>query len=320
MIPPYKAWLLATALLGLAPAGGAARAETYPSHPIRLIVPFSAGGVSDLVARQVGAELTKRFGQPVVVENRAGGDGIIGATVVAKAPPDGYTIGLATPGTQSTNMLLQPDLAYNPATDFDPITMAVRTPVVMVINPKIPARTVSEFVAYAKAHPNGLSFASGGIGSSQHLSGALFQSLTGIEMTHVPYKGGAGPITDLISGRVSMFMTSPFTVISFIRNGQLRALAVGSQARLPDLPDVPTLAEAGVKGFDYSSWYGFVAPKGLPPDVLKTLNTNIVDILNKDPVKAAMLRVDYLIVADTPDQFRAEIAKEMAVDRRILKK
>lgn len=305
-------------------AGGLAafsvRADTYPSHPIRMIVPSLSGGVQDVLARKVGAELTERLGQRVIVENHAGANGAIGTNLIAKARPDGYTIGVGTPGTQSTDTLLQPDLPYDPATDIQPITLAIRTPVVLVVNAKFPARTVKEFIAYAKAHPNTVTVANGGLGSSQFISARLFEKLTGVQLVEVAYQGGAAPLPDLVSGRVSAYLNSPLDIMPFIRNGQLRALAVGAPERLAALPNVPTLQEEGVQGFNFSAWYGFVAPKGIPAAVLDTLHTNIVAIMKSAEVKAMMAKLDYEIVADTPAEFHNEIRHEVEIDNSVLRK
>ncbi|MBV6307167.1 tripartite tricarboxylate transporter substrate binding protein [Candidimonas humi] len=285
-----------------------------------MIVPSTSGGLQDVLARKIGEGLTRRLGQPVIVENHAGANGAIGTNLIAKAVPDGYTIGMATPGTLSTDTLLQPNLPYDPARDIQPLTLAIRTPVVLVVNAKFPAKSVKDFVAYAKAHPNTVTVANGGLGSSQFVSARLFEKLAGVKLVEVAYQGGAAAMPDLVSGRVSAYLNSPLDIMPFIRSGQLRALAVGSPERLAALPHVPTLREEGIEGFDFSAWYGLVAPKGIPAPVLKTLNENIVAIMKSPDVRAMMAKMDYEIVADTPEQFRDEIKKEVAIDSSVLQK
>jgi tripartite-type tricarboxylate transporter receptor subunit TctC len=317
----YSVVLLAcTFMSGLAIAGSTHAEDGYPSRQIRLIVPSLPGGNEDFVARKVATILSQRLGQPIVVENNTGADGAIGTTMIAQAKPDGYTIGIGTPGTLSTNKLLQPDLPYDPKTDFEAITMAIHTPEILVINPSLPVKTVAELISYAKAHPGELKVGNGGLGSSQFVASMLFQKLTGTKMVEVAYKSGAAPVPDLVAGRIQVFMTGPLALLPFIKSGQLRALGVGADERLTELPDVPTLKEAGVDGFDFSSWYGFVAPKGTPEDIVDKLNQNIVDILTKDPVKTDLNKIDDIIAADTPDHFHQMIEEEFKIDSAVLAK
>jgi tripartite-type tricarboxylate transporter receptor subunit TctC len=319
MTLPSKLFFCAC-MLGASIASSVAGAADYPDRPIRLLVPSLPGGVQDLLARKVGAELTKRFGQQVVVENHAGANGAIATSLIARARPDGYVIGIGTPGTLSTNTLVQPDLLYSPTKDIQPITLAIRTPVVLVVSTNFPAQTVAEFISYAKAHPNTVTVANGGLGSSQFISAKVFQNLTGVQLVDVPYQSGAAPMPDLISGRVAAYLNSPLDIMPFIRNGKVRALAVGAPERLAVLPNVPTLQEEGVHGFNFSAWYGFVAPKNISPAVLSTLNTNIVAIMKSQEVRDFMTKLDYDVVADSPTEFRDEIAREYALDSSVLKK
>jgi tripartite-type tricarboxylate transporter receptor subunit TctC len=311
--------VLAAAVL-LSSASTMAHAGEYPDRPIRMIVPSTPGGVQDVLARKVGAELSKRLDQNVVVENHAGANGAIATNLIARAPADGYLIGIGTPGTLSTNTFVQADLRYDPDKDLQPISLAIRTPVVLVVSANFPARNVAEFIAYAKAHPNTVTIANGGVGSSQFVSAHLFQNLTGIQLVDVPYQGGAAAMPDLINGRVAAYLNSPLDILPFVRKGQVRALAVAGSRRLDVLPDVPTLAEEGVRGFDFSAWYGFVGPHGLPPHVLAKLSSNIVDIMSTPEMKAYMEKLDYEVVADTPEQFKAEIAREHQIDASVLGK
>jgi tripartite-type tricarboxylate transporter receptor subunit TctC len=321
MTSKLSAVLFASAAIGgLAIAGTSHAEEGYPTRQIRLIVPSLPGGNEDFVARKVATLLSQRLKQPIVVENNTGADGAIGTTMIAKAKPDGYTLGIGTPGTLSTNKLLQPDLPYDPKTDFEPITMAIHTPEILVVNPSLPVKSVSELIAYAKAHPGELKVGNGGLGSSQFVASMLFQKLTGTKMVEVAYKSGAAPVPDLVAGRIQVFMTGPLALLPFIKSGQLRPLGVGADQRLGELPDVPTLKEAGLDGFNFSSWYGFVAPKGTPRDIIDTLNKNIVDILTNDPVKTDFNKIDDIIAADTPDHFHQAIEDEFKIDSAVLAK
>lgn len=316
----YSAALAAcVAILGLTAASGAFAAD-YPSHQIKLIVPSSPGGNEDFVARKVATLLSAEIGQPIVVQNNDGADGAIGTNMIAHANPDGYTIGIGTPGTLSTNKLLQPDLPYDPKTDFEPITMAIHTPEILVVNPKLPVKTLGDLIAYAKAHPGELKVGNGGLGSSQYIASMLFQKLTGTKMVEIAYKSGAAPVPDLVAGRIQVFITGPLALLPFIKSGQVKALGVGADDRLGELPDVPTFKQGGLDGFDFSSWYGFVAPKGTPSDIVDMLNKRIVGILTKDPTKSDFDKIDDIIVADTPDQFHQAIEDEFKIDSAVLGK
>jgi tripartite-type tricarboxylate transporter receptor subunit TctC len=257
----------------------AASAQAYPSKPIRIVVPYSPGGTTDLVARLVGQKLSERLGQPVVVDNKPGANGMIGADVVAKAPPDGYTIGIASPGTHAANASLYKAMSYDTIKDFTPITLAVSAPMLLVVHPSLNVSTVKELIAAAKANPGGISYASGGSGSSQHLAMELFKSMAGVDMTHVPYKGSSASYPDLIGGTVKAEMDVLPTALPPSKAGRLRILATGSAKRLALLPDVATVAESGVPGYESSAWYGFVAPANLPKDILDKLNAEIVRAL-----------------------------------------
>ncbi|WP_210208480.1 Bug family tripartite tricarboxylate transporter substrate binding protein [Rhodoplanes roseus] len=289
-----------------------ALAGPYPDHPVTVVVPFPAGGSTDMVARQVGQKLNEKLGQAFVIENRSGATGAIGATSVMRAPPDGYTILVASIGVYATNPFLQPKLQYDPLKDFDLLTVAVRAPNVLVANPKFPANTVAELVDELKKRPGKISFASSGAGSSDHLTAALFWQKTGTQGLHVPYRGGAPAISDLVAGHVDVSFQNINAVITQIKGGNLKVLAVTGDKRSPLLPNIPTLTEAGVSGADVFSWQAIAAPKGLPADVKTKLHGEIVAALNAPDVRPRMEELGFEIVANTPDEFRAFLVTELA--------
>ncbi|MEO9135222.1 MAG: tripartite tricarboxylate transporter substrate binding protein [Casimicrobiaceae bacterium] len=281
---------------------GFARADDYPSRPIRVIVPFSPGGAVDGPMRLVAQELGKRLGQPVIVENKPGAGATIGTDVVAKAAPDGYTLLLASQ-TNAISATLYSKLPFDPVGDFTPVALIGREPGVVVVNPAIPAKTLQEFIAYVKAHPGQVNFASSGNGSGQHLFAALLASKTGMKMNHVPYRGSAQATTDLLSGVVSMSIPGTAGMVGHIKAGRLRALAVTGAARSPQLPDVPTVMESGVPGYEAYVWMGLLAPKGTPPAVVERLNRNVVAVLGEDEVKRYMANAGIEIVGSTAADF-----------------
>ena len=306
---------LAAATLTVAPA---VQAAGWPERSITFVVPFPAGGSSDTVARTIGQKVGERLGQTVVVENRSGATGAIGATSVKQAPADGYTILVASIGVYATNPFLQPKLSYDPLKDFDLISVAVRAPNVLVAKPTFPANTVADLIALLKKTPDKISFANSGAGSSDHLTAALFLQRTGTGGLHVPYRGGAPAINDLIGGHVDVSFQNINAVISQIRGGQLKALAITSNARSPLLPNVPTLKEAGVEGIDVSSWQAVAGPKGLPADVKSRLNAEIVAALNAPDVRPRMEEMGFEIVASTPEQFQAFLTEELARWKQVI--
>jgi tripartite-type tricarboxylate transporter receptor subunit TctC len=305
---------LAALLLGMAQPGEAA----WPDRPITFVVPFPPGGSTDMVARTVGQKVSEKLGQPIVIENRAGATGAIGATSVTKAPADGYTVMVASIGVYATNPFLQPKLAYDPSKDFDLITVAVRAPNVLVATPKFPANTVAELIAELKKSPDKISFANSGAGSSDHLTAALFMQRTGTSGLHVPYRGGAPAVSDLIAGHVAVSFQNINAVIGQIRGGQLKALAITGDSRSKLLPNVPTLKEAGVEGADVFSWQAVAAPKGLPDEIRSRLHGEIVAALNAPDVRPRMEELGFEIVANTPEQFRAFLAQELARWKQVI--
>jgi len=293
-------WLfvLAAAL----PLAGIAHADEYPSRPIRVIVPFSPGGAVDGPMRLIAQELGKRLGQPVVVENKPGAGATIGSDIVAKAPADGYTLLLASQ-TNAISATLYSKLPFDPIGDFTPVTLIGREPGVVVVNPAVPAKTLQEFIAYVKANPGKVDYASSGNGSGQHLFAALLASRTGMKMNHVPYRGSGQATTDLISGVVAMAIPGTAGMVGHIKAGKLRALAVTGAHRSPQLPDVPTVIESGLPGYEAYVWMGLLAPKGTPPAIVEQLNHDVVAVLGEDEVKRYMASAGIEIVGSTSGDF-----------------
>ncbi len=262
--------------------GAPALAQDYPARPLRIVITFPAGGPTDVIVRTIGQKLTDKWGAPIVIDNRGGGGGIVGTEIVAHAAPDGYTLLVGTAGGMSINPALHGKLSYDPFRDFAPVGMLVVNPQILVVHPAVPARTVKELVAITKAKPNQFNFASAGTGTATHLGLELLRLAAGIEAVHVPYKGGAPAITDLIAGQVQMLLVSIPSVLPHVRAGRLRAIAVTSARRSASAPDVPTIAEAGYPGFEYSNWNALFVPAATPAARIRKLNAEIVSILN-DP-------------------------------------
>src|SRR6476661_3727915 len=260
--------------------------QNFPTHPVTLTVGFAPGGGTDTAARIVAKKLTENIGQSVVVENRAGAGGNIAAQQIATAAPDGYTIHLSSVGPLTVAPAMQKSLPYDPKKDIAPITMGAVFPNVFVVHPGVPAKTLAEFVQLAKSQPGKITYASSGVGGAGHLSGELFKLAAGIEMVHVPYKGGGPAMTDLLGGRVDMYAAVPSTALPHVQAGKLRALAVTGPKRLATMPDVPTVAESGYPGFEAVNWYCFVAPGKTPRDIIDFWNREIVKVLNDPQVKA----------------------------------
>ncbi|MFL5096937.1 MAG: Bug family tripartite tricarboxylate transporter substrate binding protein [Xanthobacteraceae bacterium] len=275
-------------LVAAALAAGIAHAQTWPDRPVRVIVPFPAGSSADVAARILGNELNTRLGQQLVIDNRPGASGNIGSDVVAKAAPDGYTLGFATTSTHAVAVGLSPTLPYDPVKSFAPVALISISPYVLVVYPKLPANNLADLIALAKAKPGTVSYGSAGLASLAHLASALFENLAGVKLNHIPYKSSAQSVVDLISGRLDMqFATIPPT-ISNINAGQVRALATTGTRRVSVLPDVPTMAEAGMANYDASLWLAMVAPAGTPPDIVNRLNREIVEVLNMPRIKEAL--------------------------------
>ena len=293
--------------------------STYPSKPVRLVVPFPAGGTTDILARAAAQKLSEAWGQQVIVDNRPGAAGNIGSELVAKAAPDGYTLLMGTVGTHAINASLYAKMPYDHVKDFAPVILVAGVPNVLVVNPAVPANSVAELIAYGKANPNKLNFASSGSGTSIHLSGELFKVLTGVQMTHVPYKGSAPALTDLLGGQVQLMFDNLPSSLAFIKAGKLRALAVTSTTRAPALPDVPTIAESGVPGFEASSWFGILAPAGTPHDVIAKINADVARWLASPDAKEKLAAQGANIAAGSPEDFAKHIQAETAKWARVVK-
>lgn len=298
------------ALVGVALLSQPVLAQDYPTRPIRFVVPAAAGGPTEITARLIADKMSVTLGQPVVVEARPGGGGNIGADVVAKAAPDGYTILMATIGTHAINQTLYKKLTYDPVKDFTPISQVVQYPLVLVVNPAVQATSVKELIDYAKANPGKLNRASGGNGTSMHLSGELFVHQAGVNMPHVPYKGSAPALNDLIGNHVQVMFDSLITALPLVQAGKLRALAVTGEKRSPVTPDLPTVSEAGVKGYNAQGWIGVVAPANTPAPIVDKLQKAIAAALNDPDVKSRLTAQAAEVVASTPAEFAAFIKRE----------
>jgi tripartite-type tricarboxylate transporter receptor subunit TctC len=307
----FAAWIL--------PLCAGAQAPAYPTRPIRLVVPFPPGGATDILAREVAKHLTDAWGQSVVVDNRPGAGGNIGSELVAKAAPDGYTLEMGTVGTHAINASLYSKMPYDHVKDFVPVILVAGVPNVLEVNPSVPVNSVQELIAYAKANPNKLNFASSGSGTSIHLSGELFKVMAGVQMTHVPYKGSAPALQDLLGGQVQLMFDNLPPSLPQIKAGKLRALAVTSATRAPALPDVPTVAEAGLPGFEASSWFGVLAPAGTPPDIVTKLNAEIAKWLTSPEAKEKLAGVGANIAGGTPEDFARHIQAETAKWAKVVK-
>ena len=288
-----------------------AAAQSYPTRPIRVIVPSTAGGSVDTLARSVGNHLSERWGQQIVVDNRAGAGGVIAGELTAKAPPDGYTLIMATIAAMATNVSLTRNMPYDPMRDFVPITQVASQQLALVVNPNVPAKSVKELTALAKAKPGELTFASAGNGSGGHLSGELYKILAGLQLTHVPYKGVAPALVDVISGQVTMTFASIISATPHVKSGRVRALAVTGTHRSAALPDLPTMVESGVAGYESSTWYGLLAPKGTPRAIVNKLHDEVVAFLKQPATRDRLLSEGAEPVGNTPEQFGAFIQSEI---------
>ncbi|MBP0629582.1 MULTISPECIES: tripartite tricarboxylate transporter substrate binding protein [unclassified Cupriavidus] len=299
---------------------GAAHAQGgYPTKPITLIVPFSAGGTTDILARIVGLQLGKALGQPVVIDNRPGAGGNIGASLAAKAPGDGYTLFMGTIGTHAINQSLYSKLPYDPVKDFAPITRVAMVPNLVVVNPKVPVNNVKELIAYVKANPDKLSYGSSGSGSSMHLSGELFNSMTGLHIQHIPYKGSAPAVNDLLGNQIGLMFDNMPSSYPHVKAGKLRALAVTSAKRSPALPNVPTVAESGVPGYEATSWFALYATGGTPQPIVDRLNAEVVKILAMPEVKKQMADQGAEPNPEKPAQLAAFMKSETAKWAKVVK-
>lgn len=302
----FKSALLATAVLGTSVSA----ATDYPTKPIRLVVPFSAGGTSDFLARTVAEKLGENLDTTVIVDNRPGAGGNIGSNIVAKADPDGYTLVLGTVGTHSINDSVYKEMPYDAVKDFAPISLIAAVPNILVANPSVKANSVQELIALAKSNPGAITFASSGNGSSIHLSGEMFKSLAGVDMLHVPYKGSGPAVIDLLGGQVDIMFDNMPSALPHVREGKLKALAVTPSERSQAAPELPTIAEAGVEGYSAAAWFGLLAPAGTPQDVVNKLNAEMVKILAMPDVKERLAGQGAEAVSTSPEEFAEYIKAE----------
>ena len=312
-----KTTLIAAALLGL--AGAAVAQGAYPGRPVTLVVPFPPGGGTDTGARIVAQKLGAKWGQTVIVENKGGAAGMIGADMVAKAKPDGYTLLMGNIGTQAINPSLYKKMPYDAATAFVPIALVAELPLAMMVNPAVPAKTAREFIALAKSEPGKLSYSSSGAGGAPHLAAEMFKEATGTFIVHVPYRGGGPAIGDLLAGHVQLSFMTVLEASGHIKAGKLRALAVTGSQRVPALPEVPTLAEAALPGFNSISWIGMLAPAGTPKEIVDKVSSDIREVVASDDVKLKLIELGAVPAGTTPAQFQALIASDRKRYEQVIK-
>ena len=308
----------ALALAAVAFAGVAA-GQAYPSKPIRIIIPFAAGGTSDILARFIGPKLTEAWGQPVIIENKTGANGNVGADYVAKSAPDGYTVLLADIGAIAISPSVYPTLPYDPVKDFSPVVMVSYSPHILAVHPSVPVSNVKELIAYAKAHPGQLNFAVSGTGGAPHLAGIEFQQRTGVQWSYIPYKGGSAAVLDVVAGQANILFNGMLATYGQVKNGKLKALAVSSAKRVAAAPDLPTVAEQGLPGFETGSWQGVVAAAGTPKEIVAKLNAELTRILNTQDMKDKLAAQGTEVRTDTPESFAAFIRDEKARWAKVVK-
>ncbi|WP_154389514.1 tripartite tricarboxylate transporter substrate binding protein, partial [Bordetella pertussis] len=308
-----------TLALGAALAAPAAVAAPFPDRPVRLVVPYPPGGGADIFARTLSEPLAAQLGQPVIVENRPGANGIIGTDAVARAAPDGYTILLGNSGPNAINQAIYPDLPYDAVDSFEEVSLIGYTTHVLVVHPGVQARSVTELIALARRSPGQLNFASTGQGGTPHLAGELFKLMTGTDMVHVPYKGASPSNADVIAGQVQLTFNTLPPLMTSIRAGKVRALAVTGKQRSQLLPEVPTIDEAGVAGYDVQTWYGIHAPAGTPAAVVDRLNQALVAVLSNAQVRAALVGQGYEVATSTPGEFSRMVRDDVAKWRKVVK-
>ena len=308
----------AAAVLSVA-AVGAAQAQGYPNKPVRLIVPYPAGGTTDIIARVAAQQLSERLKQPFVVENKAGANGAIGSVEVARAPADGYTLLMGTASTHGINSAVYKSLPYDAVKDFAPVTIVASTPNIIAVHPSVPAKNLQELLALAKAQPGKLNYGSTSLGGSPHMSAELLKMMAGVDMVHVPYKGAAPMLTDLMGGQVQVGFDNLPSTINFVRSGRVRAIAVTTPQRWPGAPDIPTVAESGLPGYEVSGWFGLLAPAGTPPAVLATIQQALAEAVKQPDINKQMLDLGAQPVANTPDAFAKLVQADVAKWRDVVK-
>ena len=311
------ALMLASCLLALA---APVHAQSYPAKPMRLVVPFPPGGPLDIMGRGIAQKLQEAWSQPVVIDNRPGAGGGIGADLVAKSPGDGYTLLMGAVSTHAINPSLYAKIPYDPQKDFVPVALVAQVPNVLVVNPALPVQSVKDLIAYAKANPGSLSFGSGSTGSTGHLAGELFKTMAGVDMVHIPYKGGAPAMQDLLAGQTQLMFDNLANALPQVKAGKLRAIAVTTAARAPSVPELPTIAESGLPGFDLTTWFGIFAPAGTPPEVVAKLNAEIAKALSaKDLAERLAAMGTVPPENNTPERFAAFVRSEAAKYARVVK-
>jgi tripartite-type tricarboxylate transporter receptor subunit TctC len=296
-----------------------AAAQTWPTKPMRIVIAQAPGSATDVISRVVGNQLSEALGQPIVIDARPGAGGVLGTEVAARAAPDGYTLFMANNSTHGSNPAVYAKLPYDAVKDFAPISFVASVPYVMVVDPNLPVKTVQEFIALAKSKPGKMNYASAGNGSTHHFCGELLKSMTGIDILHIPYKGSGPGIAGLLGGEVSMMFSNVADIGSQVRGGKVRALAVTATRRSSTLPDVPTMAEAGLPDFEITSWFGLLAPAGTPSAIIGRLNAETVKVLGRTDVKATLAAQGLEVAPSTPEQFAAHIKSEIARFTRIAK-
>lgn len=305
---PFIGWLAGIGLLGF--ASSTAYGQAFPSKSIRIVVPFTAGGAADILARIVGDKFVEMWSRPVVIDNRAGAGGNIAAEIVAKAPPDGYTLLMGSMGTQAMNVSLYRKLPFDPARDFAPISVVAKNPNLLAVHPSVPVASVKELIAFAKARPGKLNYSSSGTGSMGHMSAELFKLMTGVQIVHVPYKGGAPAVTAVISGEADVLFIVLPPVLPHVKAGRLKAIAMGSRERHALLPEVPTIIESGLPGFEVRQWYGLLAPAGTPSEVVAKLHAAVDRIVNLPETNKRISDTGSDPAATTPAEFEAMIRED----------
>jgi tripartite-type tricarboxylate transporter receptor subunit TctC len=298
--------------------GGGAFAQSYPNKPIRFIVVFVPGGSTDILARAIGQKLGESWGQPVVIDNRGGAGGVIGTEMGARAEPDGYTITMVS-ASHAFNPSLYGKLPYDTIRDFIPLTNAAFVPNILTVHPSVPVKSVKEFIALAKAKPGGLNYSSAGKGSAIHLAAELFMSMTGIKMTHIPYKGGGQALIQLMGGEADCMFSNLASSFNYVKSGRLRALGVTTLERSPVYPDIPTIAESGVPGYEFVSWFGVVAPARTPKEITAKLSNEIVKILNRPDTVDQLRKIGMEPIGDGPEKFAALISAEMKKWEKVIR-